>query len=125
MEPKATPPPRDRFTSQVAARAREHWEARGGGGDSNDDWFQAEAELQNEAGGQSPVRYRVIKTPKATVRQATTSSVKSPRKLRDLDERDPSNVKGGITATSSTITTSGGSFGALSIGSTKLIVPCV
>lgn len=46
---------------QVAARARERWQARGGGGDSKDDWFQAEAELQNEAGGQSPVRYRLIK----------------------------------------------------------------
>jgi hypothetical protein len=48
---------------QVAARARERWQARGGGGDSNDDWFQAEADLQNEAGGQSAVRYRLIKTP--------------------------------------------------------------
>lgn len=51
---------------QVAARARERWEARGGGGDSKEDWFQAEAELQNEAGGQSPVRYRLIKTPANT-----------------------------------------------------------
>lgn len=55
--------------AQVAARARERWQARGGGGggDSKDDWFQAEAELQNEAGGQSPVRYRLIKTPKSGV----------------------------------------------------------
>lgn len=50
---------------QVAARARQRWEARGGGGDPQDDWFQAEAELQLEAGGQSPVRYRLIKTPEA------------------------------------------------------------
>lgn len=51
---------------QVAARARERYEARGGGGDARDDWFQAEAELQNEAGGQSPVRYRLIATPNTT-----------------------------------------------------------
>jgi hypothetical protein len=51
---------------QIAARARERWQARGGaGGDSQDDWLQAEAELQHEAGGQSAVRYRLIKTPEA------------------------------------------------------------
>ncbi len=50
---------------QVAARARERWQARGGGGDEKDDWFQAEAELHSEAGGQSAVRYRLIKTPGA------------------------------------------------------------
>ena len=48
---------------QIAARARERWQARGGGGDSQDDWLQAEAELQHEAGGQAAVRYRLIKTP--------------------------------------------------------------
>ncbi len=65
------------------------------------------------------------KTPKAVVRQAKPSSATSLRKLRDLDERDPSKVKGGLTATTSTTPTSGGSLGGFKIGSTKVIIPCV
>jgi hypothetical protein len=48
---------------QVAERAHERWQARGGAdGDSKADWFEAEHELQRRATGSSPgVRYRLIK----------------------------------------------------------------
>src|SRR6185503_18933544 len=50
-------------TQQVAERAYKTWEARGHEvGDGRADWFQAERDLQREAGGESPsVRYRFVK----------------------------------------------------------------
>jgi hypothetical protein len=50
-------------SGQVAERAHAKYEARGGeGGMDREDWFQAERELQRNAGGGSPsVRYRLIK----------------------------------------------------------------
>ena len=47
---------------QVAKRARERWQARGGGdGNAEEDWFAAERELLQVAGAATPVRYRLIK----------------------------------------------------------------
>jgi hypothetical protein len=49
-------------TQQVAERARERWQTRGGGdGNAEDDWFAAERELLQVAGAATPVRYRLIK----------------------------------------------------------------
>ena len=50
---------------QVARRAHELFAARDGqDGRDRDDWFQAEKELQRQAGGASPsVRYRIVKSP--------------------------------------------------------------
>ncbi|MEQ1728303.1 MAG: hypothetical protein ABL982_07960 [Vicinamibacterales bacterium] len=64
------------------------------------------------------------KTTKPTSRQSTSSSARSPRKLRDLDTPDPSRVKGGFTATSTT-TVTGSSTSLSGIRITKTIVPCV
>lgn len=64
------------------------------------------------------------KTAKTTSRQSHSSTGKSPRKLRDLDTPDPSKVRGGLTTTSTTTPTSGGSLGG-NIRITKTIVPCV
>ena len=51
-------------TRQVADRARERWQARGGGdGNAEDDWFAAERELLQVPGAATPVRYRLIKKP--------------------------------------------------------------
>ena len=47
---------------QVAQRARERWQARGGGdGNAEEDWFAAERELLQIAGAATPVRYRLIR----------------------------------------------------------------
>jgi hypothetical protein len=50
-------------TSQVAARAHQIFESHGDdGGDERDDWFKAERDLRQQAGGGSPsVRYRFAK----------------------------------------------------------------
>jgi len=64
-------------------------------------------------------------TTKATSRKSTSPSAQSPQKLRDLDTPDPSRVKGGFTATSTTTATSGGTLGGFNIRNTKTIVPCV
>ena len=51
-------------TRQVAERARERWQARGGGdGNADDDWFAAERDLLQVPGAATPVRYRLIKKP--------------------------------------------------------------
>jgi hypothetical protein len=49
---------------QVAERAHARWEARGmEAGLDREDWYQAERELQRNAGGGSPsVRYRLVKS---------------------------------------------------------------
>jgi hypothetical protein len=60
------------------------------------------------------------KTAKTATRQKNTSSARSTRKLRDLDERDPSKVRGGATNS-----TSGGSFGGFTISIGKINIPCV
>jgi Protein of unknown function (DUF2934) len=48
---------------QIAERAHARWQARGGqSGHDREDWFEAERELQRDAGGGSPsVRYRLVK----------------------------------------------------------------
>jgi hypothetical protein len=48
---------------QVAERAHERWQARGGtGGDGKTDWFEAERDLQRAAGNAAPGnRYRLVK----------------------------------------------------------------
>ncbi|MEQ1728302.1 MAG: hypothetical protein ABL982_07955 [Vicinamibacterales bacterium] len=64
------------------------------------------------------------KSTNATSRQTSSSSGKSPRTLRDLDMPDPSKVKGGLTATSTTtVTSSSTSLSGIRI--TKTIIPCV
>ena len=48
------------FEEEVADRAYEYWQARGGGdGHDRDDWFQAESELG--AGRGAAARYRLVK----------------------------------------------------------------
>jgi hypothetical protein len=48
------------FEEEVADRAYEYWQARGGGdGHDQDDWFQAEAELGPRSAGAA--RYRLVK----------------------------------------------------------------
>jgi hypothetical protein len=48
---------------EVAARAYSLWQRHGGGdGHDHDDWFEAERELQRDAGGDTPsVRYWIVK----------------------------------------------------------------
>lgn len=53
------------YEQEVADRAYEYWQARGGGdGNDRDDWLQAEQELGK--GARSGARYRLIKDPEAT-----------------------------------------------------------
>ena len=48
------------FEEEVADRAYEYWQARGGGdGHDQDDWFQAESELGPRSAGAA--RYRLVK----------------------------------------------------------------
>ncbi len=48
------------FEEEVADRAYEYWQARGGGdGHDRDDWFQAESELGSRS--QAGARYRIVK----------------------------------------------------------------
>jgi hypothetical protein len=48
------------FEEEVADRADEYWQARGGGdGHDRDDWFQAESELGPRSG--AAARYRLVK----------------------------------------------------------------
>jgi hypothetical protein len=47
---------------EVAARAYALWERHGGNGRDREDWFQAERELQRDAGGDAAsVRYWIVK----------------------------------------------------------------
>jgi Protein of unknown function (DUF2934) len=50
-------------TGQVAERAHARWQARGSdSGNDRQDWFEAERDLQRNAGGGSPsVRYRLVR----------------------------------------------------------------
>ena len=55
------------FEEEVADRAYEYWQARGGGdGHDQDDWFQAEAELGLRSAGAA--RYRLVKERSAPAR---------------------------------------------------------
>jgi hypothetical protein len=48
------------FEEEVADRAYEYWQARGGGdGHDRDDWFQAESEIGPRSG--AAARYRLVK----------------------------------------------------------------
>lgn len=56
------------FEEQVADRAYEYWQARGGGdGHDRDDWFQAEQELGARTG--TGARYRLVKETAETPRE--------------------------------------------------------
>jgi len=53
------------YEQEVADRAYEYWQARGGGdGHDRDDWLQAEQELGK--GARSGARYRLVKDPKVS-----------------------------------------------------------
>lgn len=59
---------------QIAKYAHAIWEARGGDGNSqSDDWLQAERELHRRAGHHSPLRYWLMKNPKASDSGAVTA----------------------------------------------------
>ena len=61
------------------------------------------------------------KATKAATRHKSAASARSRRRLRDLDERDPSKVRGGASANP----TMGSGLGGFKFGGGRTIIPCV